>query len=250
MISRFPSTALVSGALLLLSLSGAHAQPLRGGVRLGPAFGFLNDSATPFVSTPNKTSARTNVRIDGHLGVHLIVPFNERWALQPEVQFIQKGGHLSRVGSDIYTSEQYRLSYVQLHALGRRAIALPGPLSLSVVGGVTGSVLTGATVRRDRRSESGSVGERINLRTHDLVRRWDVGALIGGGIGYSVGAQGRFALDLRYHPGFRSLFTSNQRPASLRGSLGLEPPPLTDTPPTLRHDVILVSVAYTLPLVE
>jgi opacity protein-like surface antigen len=232
--------------LALLSLYGVQAQDVRGGLRLGPAFGFLNDSATPFVSQAGKTEASTNVRIDVHAGGHLVVPLTPRWSLQPELQYARKGAHLSRTGLSLYTAERYQLSYLQGHLLGRRDIALPGPFSLHAVAGLTGAVATGATVRRTLQTSTRTVEERVDLLDNDLIRRWDAGVLVGMGLGYPVG-HGTVALELRYNPGVRAVFTANERPAAERSSLGFEPPPLTATPPSLRHDVILVAVSYTVP---
>lgn len=231
----------------LLSLYGAQAQDVRGGVRLGPAFGFLNDSGTPFVSQAGKTEASTNVRIDVHAGGHLVVPLTARWSLQPELQYVRKGAHLSRTGLSLYTAERYQFSYLQGHLLGRRDIALPGPLSLHAVAGITGAVATGGTVRRTLRTSTGTVEERVDLLDDDLIRRWDVGGLVGMGLGYPVGG-GTLTLELRYNPGVRDIFTTKKRAEAERGTLGFEPPPLTATPPSLRHDVILVAVSYTVPL--
>ena len=236
----------VALVLTLLAPAPAPAQGLRVGLRVGPSFGFLNDSATPFVSRAGKTEASTNVRIGFHAGGHLVVPLTEHWSVQPELQYVRKGAHLSRTGVSLYTAERYRLSYLQLHLLGRRDIVLPGPLSLHAVAGLTGAVTTGAAVRRTLRTETRTVEEQIDLLRNDLVRRWDVGGLFGMGLGYPVGS-GTLTLELRYNPGVRALFTSQQRAEAERGSLGFEPPPLTATPPSLRHDVILVAVSYTVP---
>jgi hypothetical protein len=224
------------------------AQPLRGGVRFGPAFGFLNDSPIPFVSEPGVTKASTNVRIDLHVGGHLVVPVTERLSVQPELLFVQKGGHLSRTGTAVYAAERYRLSYVQAHLLGRRDIGLPGPLSMHVVAGATADVATGGVVRRDVRTPTRSAEARVRLLSHDVIRRWDVGALLGVGVGYPVGARGTLALELRYNPGFRTVFTGAGSPSDRQWDLLPTPPPLSRTPPPLRHDVILVAVSYTVPL--
>lgn len=232
--------------LTLLSLYGARAQDVRGGIRLGPAFGFLNDSATPFVSRAGQTEASTNVRIGFHAGGHLIVPLTEHWSVQPELQYVRKGAHLSRTGFSLYTAERYQLSYLQLHLLGRRDISLPGALSLHAVAGLTGAMATGGTVRRTLRTQTRTVEERVDLLHSDLIRRWDVGGLFGMGLGYPVGS-GTLTLELRYNPGVRALFTTQKRAEAERGPLGFEPPPLTATPPSLRHDVILVAVSYTVP---
>ena len=239
---------LVLCGMLVLLAPAADAQPVRVGVRLGPSFGFLNDSATPFVSSPGKTEARTNVRLDLQGGLHAIVPVGRHLAVQPELLFVQKGGHLSRVGPEVYAAERYRLSYLQAHLLGRRALPLPGALSLHAVAGLTGAVATGGVVHRVVRRPDLERTERIPLLEQGLARRWDVGGLVGVGLGYPVGAGRSLVLSLRYNPGFRTLFTSRERPADRQAVDGAEPPPLTRTPPPLRHDVILVSLAYTWPV--
>ena len=114
-----------------------NAQSLRVGVRAGPTFGFLNDSPVPFVSEPEVTEASTNVRIDLHVGAHAVVPLGKNVSLQPELLFVRKGSHLSRNGVDLYIAEQYRLSYLEGHLLGRRAVPVPGPLSVHAVAGLS-----------------------------------------------------------------------------------------------------------------
>jgi hypothetical protein len=116
-------------AIILGVLSGGHlayGQELRVGVRTGPAFGFLNDSVVPFVSANEDTKANTNIRLDLHASVFAVVPFSGRFGVRPELTFVQKGAHFSRTGVQYYTSERYRLSYVQGQLLGhRRGLAEP-----------------------------------------------------------------------------------------------------------------------------
>lgn len=237
---------IVCGVLLFVAGSmPAKAQEMRIGARLGPAFGFFNDSAVPFVSEPGVTEAATNVRLDLNAGVHAVLPLSGPYAVQSELLFVQKGGHLTRRGSRFFASERYRLSYVQAHLLGRRDIDVSGPLSLHVVAGLTGAVTTGGRVVRNVRTTMTARTERIALLTPNLVRRWDVGLLLGGGVGYPVGRSGTLTLSLRYNPGIRSVFTDEARPPDAQSTFGDEPPPLTRTPPPLRHDVLLANVAYT-----
>lgn len=233
--------ALCGVLFLTVCVCEAPAQEMEVGGRLGPAFGFLNDSAIPFISAPGQTEAGANVRIDINAGLHAVIPLTDQYAIQPELLFVKKGGHLTR--SDF--AERYRISYIQAHLLGRRDISVPGPLSIHVVAGVTGAVATGGRVERDVRIRSIEWSERIALVKSNLVRRWDVGGLVGGGVGYPVAGAGTIALSFRYNPGFRTIFTDEQRPASEQRTIGSDPPPLTDTPPSRRHDVILVSVSYT-----
>jgi len=234
--------------LLLLPPSPAPAQDLRVGLRVGPSFGFLNDSPVPFVSEPGVTAASTNVRVDGHVGLHAIVPLGAPVSLQPELLFVQKGGHLSRAGEDLYSAERYRLSYVQGHLLARRAVSVPGPLSMHAVAGPTIGMATGGVVRRDFRSRTAAVDQEIALLSGGLMRRWDAGLLLGAGLGYPVGGGSTLALELRYSAGVRTIFTETERPASALKVNLADPPPLSDTPPPLRHDVIMASLTLTVPL--
>lgn len=221
---------------------------MRVGVRTGPTFGFLNDSAVPFVSADGDTEANTNTRIDLHAGAYAIVPLAGPFGVQAELLYVRKGGHLSRSGEASYRVEQYRLSYVEGQVLGRRDVSLPGPLHLHVVAGLTGERLLSGVARRAIHSDVEVVREEIDLTARNLVRHWDVGALVGVGLGYPIGGSGRLSIDLRYNPGFRSIFTDRARPVGDRASVFGNPPPLSRFPPALRHDVITASLSYTLAL--
>jgi hypothetical protein len=177
-----------------------------------------------------------------------VLPLGGAVAVQPEVLFVRKGGHLSRVGPDLYAAEQYRLSYLQAHLLGRRDVALGGPLSLRLFAGPTLAVATGGRVRRALRARTAAVDQRIPLLEHGLMRRWDAGLLVGTGLAYSVGAGATVALELRYNAGVRLVFTERQRSRAERGTPLSDPPPLSDAPPPLRHDVLLAGVTLTVPL--
>ena len=247
-LSLWGRTAVVTLLLITASASGVQSQNIRVGVRAGPTFGFLNDSAVPFVSAGGEASANTNVRLDLHAGAFLVVPISDHIAVQPELLFVQKGGHFSRSTAQRYTSERYRLSYLQGQLLGRHDFSLSGPLSLHFVGGVTMSRAVGGRVRRTVRIQALALKERIPLLKTDLIRRWDAGLLIGTTISYSTKEGHRVALGVRYNPGLRSVFSSTERSSEAKIA-GLEdPPPLTRTPPPLRHDVITASLSYTRPL--
>jgi hypothetical protein len=144
--------------------------------------------------------------------------------------------------------EQYELGYLQGQVLGRRAIGLSGPLHLHAVAGVTLERLLHGAVHREVQTLPTVFRETVDLADRGLVRRWDVGALIGIGLSYPMGKTSRLGLELRYNRGFRSVFTDAARSPSARPAAFDEPPPLSRTPPTLHHDVITASLAYTLPL--
>lgn len=243
---------LVALVTVLLGWGGggvtAEAQDVHVGVRTGPAFGFLNDSPVPFVSVAGNTSARTNVRLDLHGSVYALFSFPNRWVLRPELAFVQKGGHFSRVGYEFYAAEQYRVSYLQGQLLGQYPVSLPGPLSLHAVGGLTVDRAISGALQRNIWSRGNTFEDRIGLVQNDLIRRWDIGAVIGVGLEYALEPSSRVALTFRYNPGFRSVFTQTQRPHFEQVvNEWTDPPTLSESPPKLRHDLITVGLSYTFP---
>lgn len=241
-------------AIILGVLSGgnqAHGQELRIGVRTGPAFGFLNNNVVPFVSADEDTKANTNVRLDLHASVFAVVPVGGRFGVRPELTFVQKGAHFSRTGVQYYTSERYRLSYVQGQILGQRSISLSGPLSGQITGGFSVDRALSGAVQRDTWHRGVEFDERIGLVTNDLVQRWDIGAVIGIGLEYALRPSRHVSLTLRYNPGFRSVFTDNDRSNADDGQKRtLDPPTLSESPPRLRHDLLTVGLSYTFRLIR
>lgn len=237
---------LVAAALFLVMVAGssAEAQSVRVGVRAGPTFGFLNDSSVPF--TGNTATINANPRLDFHAGAYAIVPLADHFALQPELLYVQKGGHFSRPRSESYAVERYRLSYVEGTLLGRHDVSIPGPLSLHAVVGPSVDVALGGALWRNLRSTETDFAERVALLDTGQMRRWDVGLVVGVGLGYPVGATSRLTLDVRYNPGVRSVFRTQERPAGTQPDRIKEVFPLTSS--LFRHDVVTASLSYTLPL--
>ncbi|WP_263818274.1 porin family protein [Salinibacter sp.] len=242
-----PVVLLLMGACLLAAGSmapRAAAQDARVGLRTGPTFGFLSDGAIPF--TEGRRTTNANPRLDLHAGAFLLIPLTDAYALQPELSYIQKGGHFSQPLSERYSVERYRLSYVQGLMLGRRAFPIRGRLSAHAVAGLSVDVALGGTVQRDARSARGAFADRINLLDDDHLRRWDVGLVVGAGLEYGIGATGRLGFALRYNPGLRSVFAGSEN--ALGPSTNAEVFPLSAPPSTLRHDVVTASLTYTAPL--
>ena len=225
--------------------SSAEAQDARIGVRFGPTFGFLNDNATPFTSKDAEINA--NPRLDLHVGAYVVLPVSDHVAFQPELLYVQKGGHFSRPRSQSYAVERYRLSYVQGAVLGRRDVSLPGPLSLHLTAGLTVDVALRGTLQRNLRSRDIDFEQQVSLLEDRHLRRWDVGGLVGVGVGYPVGPTSRLALELRYTRGFRAVFHA-ERSAGSSSDPQANPFPLADPGASFRHDVVTASLTYTLPL--
>ena len=222
----------------------AAAQEIRGGVRAGPTFGFLSESATPFTGT--NVGINANLRLDLHAGAYAIVPVTEQVSLQPELLYIRKGGHFSRPRSESYAVERYQLSYLQGGLLSRRDISIPGPVSFYTVAGLSINVALSGTLRRNLRAANLDFEEQVALMETAPLRRWDLGVLLGVGFGYPVGTAGRAALELRYNRGLRSVFGDAGRPEDTPPDGFEEVFPLTGS--ALRHDVITASLSYTVPL--
>ncbi|MFB6099038.1 MAG: porin family protein [Salinibacter sp.] len=239
------SLILLAGLLVGVgSAPRANAQEARVGLRAGPTFGFLSDSAVPFSGGTRTTNA--NPRIDLHVGAYVVVPLTDHFALQPELLFLQKGGHFSQPLSERYAVERYRLAYLQGAFLLRRNLVVPGPLSVHLVAGLTVDRALGGVVQRNAQFRGLDFGDRIPLLETGRLQRWGVGGLVGGGVGYPLGTAGRVSLDVRYNPGFRTVFSNGDR----SGTDSISEPgtvfPLP--PPGLRHDVITASLSFTLPL--
>jgi len=232
----------VAGILLtVVTAPLVHAQAggeLRVGARAGPTFGFLSDSSVPFQGSGPDAATNVNPRLDFHVGGYVIVPLTDRLSVQPELLFLQRGGHVSRPTAESFEVERYRLSYLEGAVLARRDIAVSGPLSVHLVGGIAGDLALAGRLRRNRETASIDVQNEVDLLQTNQLRRWDVSGIVGVGVGYPIGASSRAALEIRYNRGFRSVFESP--PETDR------PFPLT-RPSSLRHDVITASLSYTLP---
>lgn len=225
--------------VIMSAVRSAPAQNLRIGVRAGPTFSFLSDSPVPFRGTALDAATNVNLRLDFHVGGYVVVPLTDRWSVQPELLVLQRGGHLSRPTLESYAAERYRLSYAQGAVLARRALSLPGPLSMHAVGGVALDLALDATLRRDLQTTEIDTRSRVDLLASDRLRRWDAGGIVGVGFGYPTGPSSRAALELRYNYGVRPVF---KRPPAAE-----DPFPLTGTS-SFHHDAITASLSYTLPL--
>lgn len=226
----------------LPTVPSAHAQEsqaLRIGIRAGPTFGFLSDSFIPFRGSGLDPATNVNTRLDFHVGGYIVVPRPDRWSVQLEFLFLQRGGHISRPTAESYAVERYRLSYAQGAVLARRDISGSGPLSIHLVGGLAADLALDGRLRQNREAAGVDFQNQVDLLQTGRLQQWDVGSIIGVGFGYPVGTSSRAALELRYNRGFRSVFERSPAPE--------RPFPLTGSSP-LHHDVITASLSYTLPL--
>lgn len=238
--SPFPTPLVVAAGILIVmsAVSPAQAQDLRIGARAGPTFGFLSDSAVPFQSSTLDAATNANVRLAFHVGGHVVLPLTDHWSLQPELLFLRRGGHLSRPTSESSAVERYRLSYTQGAVLARRDISGPGPLSIHLVGGFGADLALDGRLRRNRETGETNFQNQVDLLQTDQLQRWDLGGILGVGVGYPVGTSRRAALEIRYNQGFRSVFERSPAPD--------RPFPLTSSS-SLHHDVITISLSYALP---
>jgi len=239
--------------LLLTAAPHATAQHRRAGVRVGPTFGFLNDRVVPFISTSGTPRGTPHARVDFHIGAFGILPLSGPIGLQGEVLYLRKGGHFSSLENlsetfPVYSAEQYQLSYVQGQVLVRTDLSPSGPLSVHALLGLSLDAALRGELTRDVRTRRTVGHQQVSLLDHDLIRSWGVGGVLGVSVGYPLGRGRRMALDVRYNPGFRSVFTGAGAPTRQPLTQLDRPLPLMGSPPKMRHDVVTLGVSYTFPL--
>lgn len=245
---------MVVGAILVLCVPPeVTAQDVRVGLRAGPTFGFLNEGTLPFISGGGTPRGTPHARVDLHGGIFGLVSISDHVGLQSEVLFLRKGGHFSSLetverAGPVYSSEGYQLSYLQTQLLARTDLSSFGPLSVHAVAGVSLDVALSGFLHRDVRTQRAAVDQRISLVDQYLVQRWGMGAVVGVSFGYPLRMTRRIALDVRYNPGFRSVFTGSRAPISGVANILDRPLPLMGSPPTVRHDVLTFGVSYTFSL--
>lgn len=237
---------LIGVCLLVLgtTVPEAAAQSPRVGLRTGPTFGFMSNGASLF--TGGQATVNANPRLDLHAGAYLVLPLTEAVSLQPELLYTRKGGHFSQPLPERYSVERYRLSYVQGLLLGRRSLPIPGRLSAHAVAGLSVDLTLSGAVRRNARTTEGTLEDHVDLLANNHLRCWDLGLVVGAGLGYSLGTSGRLSIDLRYNPGLHSVFSGGGN--ELNPSTDADIFPLASSPSTLRHDVVTASFTYTVPL--
>lgn len=196
--------AFLIAALLAIGFSDSQAQDTRFGLKGGLSFyqvgGELSVSFMGFSETETFDSG---TRMGFHGGIFMEKPINEYLSIQPEINFIQKGGSESDSDEFVdFSDEDVTLSYIDVPLLLKVNIPLDGNISpFLTAGGYVGYLL-------DAKAEFGGTTEDIS----DEVKDISYGLLFGVGANF-----GNFFIEARYDYGLSNVFDDDLFDDELNG---------------------------------
>lgn len=129
-------------------------------------------------------------------GVSLTVPLHQRWSFVGNLGYMNRGARYGDMYSSAYSS-QYRLSYLDIWALGQYNNVPKGPVKFTASFGLTESTLLSA-------KDETTTG---NANMMNNVNRIDIGMVLGPGLEFALKNRGAIQTRLLYTYGFRSAFT-------------------------------------------
>ncbi len=131
----------------------------------------------------------------GHAGIMLEIASGEHWAVQPEINWLQKG-YLFDNGT---VETRWIFNELDLHLLGKYKFNLGAVKSYLNAGPTFGKVMSGF--------KKPSNGTKIDLDfDKDQINAWDYGITAGLGLGLSLG-KGVVFVDGRYMLSLNDIFT-------------------------------------------
>ncbi len=128
-------------------------------------------------------------------GVSLTVPLHPHWSFVGNLGYMNRGANYGEMNSSSYNSH-YRLSYIDVWALGQYNNIPKGPVKFIASFGLTQSTLISA------RNET-SIGT-VNMM--DNMNRIDIGMVLSPGLEFALKKKGAIQTRLLYTYGFRTVF--------------------------------------------
>jgi Outer membrane protein beta-barrel domain len=128
-------------------------------------------------------------------GVSLTVPLHPRWSFVGNVGYMNRGANYGTMNSSTYNS-RYRLSYIDVWALGQYNNIPKGPVKFTASWGLTESTLISA----NDETPTGYTGMMSN------VNRIDIGMVLGPGLEFGLKKKGAIQAKLLYTFGFMNVF--------------------------------------------
>jgi hypothetical protein len=133
-------------------------------------------------------------------GIFLRYPVGDRWALQPELVYAQKGGARRNPGPLGAPAGAFRLHYLELPLLARVEVDGEGPLRIALLAGPAFGLNVGA--RFAPYADAWGQGSDGSSRTRDVnVTQTEWSGVIGSEFAYQLSGGGTVVLHLRYHVG-------------------------------------------------
>ena len=185
-------------SLFFLSYHFANAQT----VGLRAFVNFANWSSSDPALT--QIGATLNNATGFGVAVPLEIKLSDRFSLQPEVMYIQKGSSLSFAVGNVVATGKTLISHLELPILLKvNLLGSESPVGIGIIAGPSFAyALSGTTTA----SASGQTNSQSNDVTFKDYQRFEVGAHLGLNVGFGIGS-GKLVFDARYLLGISDLNT-------------------------------------------
>ncbi len=196
--------AFIIAGLLAFTFTNLQAQDTRFGLKGGLTFYKISgELSVDFMGFSETETFDSGTRMGFHGGIFMEKPLNEFLSIQPEINFVQKGGSESDSDDLVdFSDEDVTLSYIDVPLLLKVNIPLDGNVSpFLTAGGYIGYLL-------DAKAEFGDVTEDIS----DEVKDISYGLLFGVGANF-----GNFFVEARYDYGLSNIFDNDLFDDELNG---------------------------------
>ncbi|MFU8861271.1 MAG: porin family protein [Cyclonatronaceae bacterium] len=138
-------------------------------------------------------------------GAFMSFPLNERFSVQPEVWYMQKGGEtefeFSFLGEDFSFKSSLIFEYIEIPVLIRYAPVVQGKAAPNLFAGPSAGFLTAAKFKLEADGESESTSIKSSLKSTDIS------LIFGGGLDFRLGFS-TLAVDIRYMLGLSNILKS------------------------------------------
>jgi hypothetical protein len=199
------SVSSVIGLVIVLAGSTARAQTLTAGLKLGIDFSSLPKAGEVIDQIAGQQSSESSAKIGVLLGGFVTMPITDRWAFEPELQFVMKGVKLDESASGGGGTFTASTRYLEFPLLIRYTIT-QGTYIGYVLAGPTFAVKAGTSATLERPDRTAEVD------IDPAIRTFDGGIAVGGGVEYR-----RYFFELRYTQGLSDVAADEfPHPDSLR----------------------------------
>ena len=185
--------SMLATALLVFSATAIHAQTITTGVKAGIDFSSLPNAGEVIDQVVRQPSTETSSKTGALFGGFVTVPFWNRLAVQPELQFVMKGVKLNEAaGSGTVTAS---IRYLEFPVLLQYTVP---------VGEHTGYVMFGPTfgVKAGTSAQLDSPNQTADINIDSAIRTFDGGLAFAGGLNYQ-----RYFVEFRYTQGLNDVAT-------------------------------------------
>jgi hypothetical protein len=185
--------SMLATALFVFSAPMIQAQTITTGVRVGIDFSSMPNVGEVIDQVVKQPSTETSSKVGAMFGGFVTVPFWNRLALQPELQFVMKGTKLNEAASGGTITASIR--YLEFPVLLRYTVP---------VGEHTGYVLFGPTfgVKAGTSAQLDGPNQTADVDIDSAIRTFDAGLAFAGGLDYQ-----HYFLELRYTQGLNDVAT-------------------------------------------